>query len=113
MFPALPPVNQVVVVVVVPALHEVETQQPLARRGLRNRQLPFDLRPDGDTLALRLCPSQLLEIVVALVVAVVFDLFLYLKAFNLCMFCMHLFYPVHTEYNNLTSLKIIYLMGFH
>ena len=54
MFPALPPVNQVVVVVVVPALHEVETQQPLARRGLRNRQLPFALRPGGDTPALPL-----------------------------------------------------------
>ena len=40
--PALPPVNQVVVDAVVPALPEVEAQQPLARRRLRNRQLPFD-----------------------------------------------------------------------
>ena len=47
-------VNERVVDAVVSALPEVEAQQPLARRGLRNRQLPFALRPGGDTPALPL-----------------------------------------------------------
>ena len=47
-------VNERVVDAVVSALPEVEVQQPLAHRGLRNRQLPFALRPGGDTPALPL-----------------------------------------------------------